>query len=71
MKSAIEEHRVQKEELKAFTEGRGEVTATWLKAITDWEEDKERPAGERLGCMNPYEMPKGGTSLFWCYQLEG
>lgn len=60
MKTAVEEHRVHKEELKAFTEGRSEDTEGWLKGILDWEEDQERPAGKRLGSRNPYEMPKGG-----------
>lgn len=41
MKTAIEEHWVHKEELKAFTEGRSEDTAGWLKGILEWEEDQE------------------------------
>ena len=61
MKTAVDEHRVHKEELKAFTEGRGGDTEAWLKIMSEWEEDQEQPVGERVGSMNPYEMPKGGT----------
>lgn len=61
MKIASEEYQDHKEELKAFTQGREGDSNKWLNAITEWEEDQERPVNERVGSINPYQMPKGGT----------
>lgn len=61
MKTAVEEYQTQKEELKAFTQGREVDSKIWLKGISEWEEDQERPLKERAGIDNPYQMPKSGT----------
>lgn len=63
MKMALEQQQVHGDELKSFTEARGEVTKDWLKMITDWEEDQERPEAEQVGVPNPYDLPKGGMSV--------
>lgn len=60
MATALEQQQVHGDELKSFTEARGEITNDWLKMITNWEEDQEKPEAEQQGVINPYDLPKGG-----------
>ncbi|KAE9383382.1 hypothetical protein BT96DRAFT_1009261, partial [Gymnopus androsaceus JB14] len=45
-----------------FTAGRGSITESWERMIRNWEEQQEKPEGEREEVANPYEMPHSGMS---------
>ncbi|KAJ3964901.1 hypothetical protein EV361DRAFT_975512 [Lentinula raphanica] len=59
--AALKEFQIQQDSLNEFTQGRGVETMEWKKRIQGWEEDQEKPEGERT-FSNPYEVPKSGLT---------
>lgn len=57
---ATEQFRIHKDSLDEFTAGRGSITESWERMIRNWEEQQEKPEGEREEVANPYEMPHSG-----------
>lgn len=70
-KTALEQVQVHGDELKSFTEARGDITQDWRKMILDWESDQEKPEAERVGALNPYDLPKGGKFSNYNQCMEG
>lgn len=63
LKNALEECEFYKQELAAFSAGRGADAIKWGEDIKRWEEDQEKPVSQRAGVANPYEMPKAGMKF--------